>query len=388
MRLIRGEANWWCLSGRKVAKLPSSAVTEDGTLTAGARAELDGTGFFAAPPVDRFHLTVLTSSACNLGCAYCFQNTGAAPEGTYRPPRIPQINIGAPVIDEILGFARERMAAADLDKLHLLLFGGEPLLNRQGCYTLLERAAAHGLASAEMITNGTLLTADTARALEGLGLGRVQITFDGAQEHHDRSRVNRMGRGTYDKIVRNVSRSAEATDIAWHFRINVATPSIDGIDALIDDLAAHTPTQRCAISFATVDDVGVGYAYAPAATAALAQRRKAWNARALSHGFSVPLPQSISRCPYCALRGGATGAVVNADGTLYSCWESAGKEGWEVGDARSGYLADEVIAPRWVACDYDVRLTPEAALAETRIGDEVDAALLDLMYLSGKLSST
>lgn len=141
MRLIRGEANWWCLSGRKVAKLPSSAVTENGELTTGARAELDGTGFFAVPPVDRFHLTVLTSSACNLGCAYCFQNTGAAPEGTYRPPRIPQIALTAPVIDEILVFARERMAAADLGKLHLLLFGGEPLLNRQGCYTLLDRAA-------------------------------------------------------------------------------------------------------------------------------------------------------------------------------------------------------------------------------------------------------
>ncbi|WP_329164419.1 radical SAM protein [Streptomyces sp. NBC_01267] len=387
MRLIRGEANWWCLSGRKVAKLPSSAVTENGELTAGARAELDGTGFFAVPPVDRFHLTVLTSSACNLGCAYCFQNTGAAPEGTYRPPRIPQIALTAPVIDEILVFARERMAAADLGKLHLLLFGGEPLLNRQGCYTLLDRAAGAGLASAEMITNGTLLTADTARTLEGLGLGRVQITFDGDQEHHDVSRVNRMGRGTYDRIVRNVSRSAEATGLRWHFRINVATPSIEGIDALIDDLAARTPTERCAISFATVDDVGIGYEYAPAATAALAQRRKSWNARALSYGFTVPLPQPITRCPYCALRSGATGAVVNADGTLYSCWESAGKEGWEVGHIRSGYLPDEVITPRWVACDYDVRLTPDAARAESQIGDQVDASLLDLMYLKGKLGS-
>jgi uncharacterized protein len=147
------------------------------------------------------------------------------------------------------------------------------------------------------------------------------------------------------------------------------------------------PTDRCAISFATVDDVGVGYEHSPEVTTALAERRKGWNARALSYGFSVPLSQAVSRCPYCALRSGATGAVVNADGTLYSCWESAGKDGWEVGDIHSGYLPDEVIAPRWVACDYDIRTDEATKHALARVRDEVDAALLDLMLQGGRLQS-
>ena len=60
------------------------------------------------------------------------------------------------------------------------------------------------LRSAEMATNGTLLTAAVAHRLAEAGLTRLQITFDGDPTSHDTLRVTRNGRPTFDKILRNI----------------------------------------------------------------------------------------------------------------------------------------------------------------------------------------
>lgn len=70
---------------------------------------------------------------------------------------------------------------------------------------------------------------------------------------------------------------------------------------------------------------------------------------------------------------------MNADGQLYSCWESAGREGWDVGDIDSGYLPAEAIQPRWVACDFDIK--SHGTDEQTReFFARIDAATLDSMY--------
>ena len=69
---------------------------------------------------------------------------------------------------------------------------------------------------------------------------------------------------------------------------------------------------------------------------------------------------------------------------LYSCWENAGRPGWEVGTVRDGYAPDDAIRDRWVACDFDAE--PHANPEQTkRFFDRVDAALLDDMRETGML---
>jgi len=101
------------------------------------------------------------------------------------------------------------MERAGTDALHILLFGGEPLLNAKGAVHLLQQARTLRLRSAEMATNGTLLTAAVAHRLAEAGLTRLQITFDGDPTSHDTLRVTRNGRPTFDKILRNI-RAASA----------------------------------------------------------------------------------------------------------------------------------------------------------------------------------
>ncbi|MGW0898068.1 radical SAM protein, partial [Streptomyces goshikiensis] len=168
-RLLKGERNWWFLGPGGVARLRDRHVTANGALRPDAEQRLHETGMFAPGRISAYSLTVLTSTHCNLGCGYCFQNTAQDDLGGSRPPRIAQTRLTSQTITEILGFTERQMAEAGLDKLRILLFGGEPLLNPRGCLELLERAAGIAPTSAWMISNATLLTPSLARRLSDLG---------------------------------------------------------------------------------------------------------------------------------------------------------------------------------------------------------------------------
>jgi uncharacterized protein len=68
--------------------------------------------------------------------------------------------------------------------------------------------------------------------------------------------------------------------------------------------------------------------------------------------------------------------VVNADGTLYSCWESVGRPGYEVGTIGDGYR--DYPRDTWVHCG-DLALSDDGQAPLVGIHDEIDAGLLDLL---------
>src|SRR5262249_49868063 len=144
-RVIRGANNWWFLGPGGIARLTARHLTADGALTASAEDHLRKTGLYAVKAPRVYQLTVLTSTDCNLGCGYCFQNVAQDTTGGNRPPRIAHSRLTSSTITDILEFASRQMAAAGLEKLHVQLFGGEPLLNTNGCRELLARAADYGL---------------------------------------------------------------------------------------------------------------------------------------------------------------------------------------------------------------------------------------------------
>jgi uncharacterized protein len=390
-RILRGERNWWFLGPGGVARLHDRHVTPEGGLRPAAEQRLRDSGMFNAPRRHTYSLTVLTSTACNLGCGYCFQNTGQDPTGGSRPPRIARARLSSATITQILDFTARRMEESGLERLSILLFGGEPLLNPRGCEELLTRAADYGLSSARMISNATLLTPVLARRLSAAGLRSVQVTFDGDRDDHDRIRVRRVRHGaaaeqggTFDAIVANIARATDASPLRWTLRVNVSHHNYGGIDALIDRLAAALDPSRCAIYFTHVGDVGVGYANDLTRTGELSGRFVRWQRRALDLDFTVGRPQAAQPCPTCGFGDGRFGAVVNADGTLSSCWETAGQPGWAVGSVTDGYLPTSTTRDRWVGCgDLYREHDDKQTLASFR--DAVDAGLLDYLDQTQRL---
>lgn len=380
-RLLQGERHWWFLGPGGVARLNAGHLTPDGALRPDIERRLRERGLLSSAPRRSYALTVLTSTDCNLGCGYCFQNTGQDRADGVRPPRITHARLTSPTITSILDFTRRQMAAAGLERLRILLFGGEPLLNPKGCLELLSRAAEQSLSSAWMISNATLLTPGLARELSGRGLDTVQVTFDGDRDDHDRIRVRRSHGGTFDTIVGNLAEATEATPIRWILRVNVSHHDHGGIDALIDRLAARLDPARCTMYFARVGDVGIGYRNDLARTRELSAAFAGWQRRALDRGFTVSRPSAHRPCPTCGHRDGRYGAVVNADGILSSCWETAGKPGWEVGTVTGGYR--QGVDSRWIACQDLYRHDEDEQ--PTVFQDSVDAALLDYLDQTGRL---
>ncbi|MFC6085106.1 radical SAM protein [Sphaerisporangium aureirubrum] len=383
-RVLRGEHGWWFLGPGGVARLKDGHLTPDLTLRPAAERSLRERGLFDLPAYRTYSLTVLTSTNCNLGCAYCFQNVEQDTSGANRPPRIGYSRLTSGTITSVLEFAARRMAEGGMSGLGVMLFGGEPLLNPRGCRELLARAADYGLCWASMTSNGTLLTPALARQLSDLGLRDVQVTFDGDRDEHDAIRVRRTGGGTFDDIVRNMAAVTEATPLRWGLRVNVSHHNHEGIDDLVERLGAALDPSRCAIYFARVGDVGIGYGNDLEFSGDMAASFIRWQRRALELGFSVPRPRTIDPCQACSYADGKYGAVVNADGTLSSCWETAGKPGYQVGTVRDGYLPRERTEGKWISCEEFYEYAEDLS-ALTRFQDTVDAALLDYLSATGRL---
>ncbi|HEY9476537.1 MAG TPA: radical SAM protein [Mycobacteriales bacterium] len=383
-RIIKGERGWWFLGPGGIARLSAGHLTEEHTLRPKAERHLRDQGLFSAPTYRSYSLTVLTSTACNLGCGYCFQNTGQDTSSGARPPRIRNRRLTSDTIEAILAFTRRQMAQEGLDRLAVMLFGGEPLLNPRGCVELLSRAADLGLASASMTSNATLLTPPLAKQLSDLGLRHVQVTFDGDAAVHDQIRVSRSGAGTFDLIVDNIARVSDVAPIRWNLRVNVSQYNHGSIDGLVERLAKRLDPARCTLYFARVGDTGVGYRNDLTHSDQTLTSFSRWQRRALELGFSVPRPRADFPCQACSFRDGRYGAVVSADGTLSSCWETAGKPGWTVGTVDTGYLPSEVTESRWTSCEecyqYDDDMSTVLAFR-----DAVDASLLDYLSLTGRL---
>ena len=140
------------------------------------------------------HLVLLPTEQCNFRCTYCyetFENKKMAP----------------PVVAGIKALIDHR--SADLDLLEVGWFGGEPLLAMDIIADIsrhaIQRSAERGFRfAASTTTNGYFLDPETFQKCLESRIGAYQISLDGAEELHDRSRKLASGAGTFRRIWSNL----------------------------------------------------------------------------------------------------------------------------------------------------------------------------------------
>lgn len=120
----------------------------------------------ACGPTALRNAEVVLTSRCNLACGYCYQNAKRAGRMEW----------------ETLRAAVDLLLASQQPQVRLLLYGGEPLLELPLIRRAVEYAEGQRPAGKEirfvLITNGTLLDAQTAAFLEARRF-KVQLSFDG-----------------------------------------------------------------------------------------------------------------------------------------------------------------------------------------------------------------
>jgi uncharacterized protein len=146
---------------------------------------------------------VKVASRCNIACSYCYMYMH--PDQSWQSqPRF----MSKETISTLASRLEEHAKHLGGGPLMVVAHGGEPLLHPNLDYFFSElrgRVKSCGLAFS-IQTNGTLLTDNNIDLLERHEV-RVGVSIDGSRESHDKRRVDHRGNGTYDTVMRGLSRA-------------------------------------------------------------------------------------------------------------------------------------------------------------------------------------
>ncbi|MEV4377863.1 radical SAM protein [Streptosporangium sp. NPDC049644] len=143
------------------------------------------------PPLNQLEL--VHTEGCNLACEYCFEKDMLG----YRkmPP-----DVAVAAIDLLLDYS------GDEKVLQVTHFGGEPTLNFAGVryatqYAESKAAQAGKTVKFDMTTNGVRINEEIAGYCAEHEI-MVLLSIDGLRGAHDRFRLDRRGRGTFDRSLK------------------------------------------------------------------------------------------------------------------------------------------------------------------------------------------
>ena len=174
-------------------------------------------------------LHVITTYQCNLACIYCYEGKG----------ELEHKSMDEKTVHCAIEFIKNSVQKNCSQSLGIQLFGGEPLMNMP--INVMVAKELHQWCEEESIffyvnaiTNGTLLTEKNVEDLAQYSCGFL-VTIDGPREIHDRRRLYKNKKGTFDDIIEGLHRVNEA-NLGIMIRINVDETNKDYILPLFEFL--------------------------------------------------------------------------------------------------------------------------------------------------------
>jgi uncharacterized protein len=193
-----------------------------------------------------FEVIVFPTEKCNLRCAYCYEDFENG-------------RMSDEIVQGVMKLIGKRLP--QVDTLNVAWFGGEPLLETD----IIRRVLQHGMdiapdhLTSSATTNGVFLTRDVFEELHALNLRNYQISLDGTEEYHDKTRGRINGRGSFRAVYDNIcsiQRTSHQTTVV--LRIHLHADNERSIYDLLEQLHADgllTDT-RFHLAFKPIGDWG------------------------------------------------------------------------------------------------------------------------------------
>lgn len=278
-----------------------------------------------------FNLIIVMNLDCNLSCFYCFES---AMKGKFY--------MSQETADLLVDFIKNSFTH-DKKSFNLDFYGGEPLLSIELIKYISKRLQDFAKDrnvdyTFTLVTNGTLFTRKTAEELASLGLKGVKITLDGPKENHDRYRPFKSGKGSFDKIIKNIKETCEIIKIGIGGNFN--KENYKGFPILLDYLLSErlTPDKISNVKFDPIIKAEGDFSPADFRDGCesinehwLVEAGFVLREEILKRGFHTP---KITPSP--CMVGIRNDFVVNFGGSIYKCPGLIGRKGFEIGDLMTG----------------------------------------------------
>jgi uncharacterized protein len=174
-------------------------------------------------------------SRCNLACDYCYVYTMSDQRWEDRPRVMPRF-----LVDHTARRIAEHVVEHRLDKVELIIHGGEPLLAGVDAIEYLVstvRSAVPAPVRVSVQTNGTLLDQTYLELFRRLEI-RVGVSLDGGPAANDRHRFRHNGTGTYHDVRAALRRMDPAPFrplfLGLLCTVNLANDPVDTYEALLE----------------------------------------------------------------------------------------------------------------------------------------------------------
>lgn len=246
---------------------------------------------------------------CNLRCWYCYEE------------HLKGSMMSAGVMQSVLSLVRELISQKNIRLLNLSFFGGEPLLGfNKVILPLLRQLVSlckeHGvMLNVGFVTNATLLTKKNIEALKSLcisGHYSFQITLDGNEEYHNKTKHFPTNDGSYQLVLDHILQVVQE-NMDLLLRFNMSAENIDSYYDVLSDLCQIPKEDRkkFSIDFQHVwqdNNISVHE---------LLKRQEALRTAFLAEGFQVKELKNIDsyRC-YADRKNHVT---INYNGDLFMC---------------------------------------------------------------------
>jgi len=278
-----------------------------------------------------FGLIILPTEQCNFRCVYCYED--------FRPSRMkPEI------IESIKALLQKR--ASGLDHLSISWFGGEPLLAKDivieiSSYAMsLLKINPHLRFNSGMTTNGYLLTLNNVEQLVSNGVKIFQVTLDGPEPYHNSVRVRGDGKGTFEKIWKNLTDLRDSSlDFKVILRIHFSKDNINIVDTLVDDLKEEfSHDNRFSFFFKSIAPLG-------GKNDSTLNCFTNQEAREITERFRSRLDiqhylLSDDDSPYICYAGRPTSIVIRYDGRLAKCTVGLDEVKNQIGNLKANGILD------------------------------------------------
>jgi len=169
---------------------------------------------------DSLGLFICFTADCNLKCSYCYEDYKDAFQGNRK--------LSWSNFERLLRFIDYQKDRCGLRHVDVVFFGGEPLMNYEVVYKAAKALKAYEKdfisVAINLITNGTLLTAERCRELAPY-ITLVQTTIDGPKDVHDQRRPYKDGRDSYDDIMDSLKTAVK------YFKHILVQPVVDAHNA-------------------------------------------------------------------------------------------------------------------------------------------------------------